>query len=827
MALSSDSISLLFRAKGETGDAQKAFRDLKNSIGSDIDAIENKSKAAAGNIFASVLKANVVEDVMRRVTRVTLDAANTVFQFSSKLEQSKIGFATLMGGADNAKKHVEDLLKLARSTPLQFDSIAQMSQRLQGAGVEAQKIVPLITDIGNVAAATGELTGERMEGIATAFAQITSKGKVSAEEMEQLAERGVPAWRILSEAIGKTVAETRKMAENGKISSTELLEAFQRFSQVKFGDAMKQQSGTFSGAMSEISNIAIQAASTTFKPIYEEVSRFSSRIARSLKEQEAGARAAGVSFGFAIGEAIGEGVQKSEISKDSWWLTLLFPWAAITKFAQQVGKDIGEGLYKGYTNSTPQGAPLPSEIPGRAPFNAQTLSHLNPMSRPGALSSVQTDEEKKAAEKAAQERREIRKRLLERELDALKENLKLQIRAQAEATDRIDSMWEDSFLNKKTTEQEWREISESNFKIYADKVKELLKSAYALDSQGKTPLELENLRLAQVDAIGAVDKQIVRMREDREKTITGVIEKEIDQREKDDKAWWAYLKESLDQEGDEYIAKTKAFVDKVVKDAAFLASLPSVPLPVPTMSTEGGGPESPLNSFDKFIGTFAAGIAKYLEGVALIRNANGELEFSMKQVFTSVAEIGINAFGQLAAGFGQMVSNWVLYGNAGEQGLRKMTASILANVAQTAATYALMCLAAAALATTVWGAALLGGTPAQFLQGAALFGAVAAGAAVAGRATAGDSFKKASSGNFGTASSSGNRSGNGGSVYSSQEDGVVETSRNNPGGRGVLSQLRSEITLKIESTSAHIVEVVKSNINNNGQLRTAIQDATG
>lgn len=116
----------------------------------------------------------------------------------------------------------------------------------------------------------------------------------------------------------------------------------------------------------------------------------------------------------------------------------------------------------------------------------------------------------------------------------------------------------------------------------------------------------------------------------------------------------------------------------------------------------------------------------------------------------SLKAIGVDAFSSLASGFGQLVSNWILYGNAGAGGMKKLTASILAQVSATATTYAIMCLAAAALATTVWGAALLGGTPAQFLQAAALFGAVAVGTAVAGRAVAGDSFSQTTAGGGGT-----------------------------------------------------------------------------
>ena len=494
------------------------------------EAIARITKRAS--VFTEVLSANVVADALQRIAGKFTEGASAVFNYASKLEQSKVSFTNLMKSADLATAHIAELEKLSRATPLKFESISNMSARLQGAGIEAAKIIPLIKDIGNVAAATGELSAERMEGLGNAFAQIASKGRVSAEEMEQLAERGVPAWRILSEAIGETLAVTRKMAEDGKISSDQLFAAFQKFSQVNFGNAMEKQAATFSGAMGQISNIALQTANEAFKPIYEEISKFSSRIAKSLKDQESAAKASGVSFGFAIGEAIGDGVARSKIGQDSWWITLLFPWKAILQAAGNLGQDIGKGIVKGYQETEAVSQIIPNR-PTYDPNRPNDMSYLNTAPKLGPLTydTTANAKAKEESEKADKERRDAQKKAFDRDVAALKENLKLQISAQSEATDLTQDAWAKQFEDKKITEDRWREISESNFKIYAAKIKEILRAAYKVDSQGKTPLELENLRLGQVAAIQAIDGQIVRMREDREKKITGAAQKEQEQQE--------------------------------------------------------------------------------------------------------------------------------------------------------------------------------------------------------------------------------------------------------------------------------------------------------
>jgi hypothetical protein len=121
--------------------------------------------------------------------------------------------------------------------------------------------------------------------------------------------------------------------------------------------------------------------------------------------------------------------------------------------------------------------------------------------------------------------------------------------------------------------------------------------------------------------------------------------------------------------------------------------------------------------------------------------------------------------GQMAAGVGSLVENWVLYGTAGPDAMKKMAAAVLGSLAAQATVEAIMELARgfAALANpfTAWQAPL-------HFKAAAMFGIVAAGSALAGRAIAGDSFSK---------DSSGSGSGSGGTRTSSSSQNMTPSSR--------------------------------------------------
>lgn len=267
-----------------------------------------KSGGMVGSVFAGSFAGNVASQGLSILTSQLQRAGAAVFEFSSKMQQSQVAFGTLMGNSRQAAQHIKELQDLTVKFPLDFTAISTLSQRLQGAGIEAKKIVPLIKDIGNVAAATGDLSADRLEGIGIALAQIASKGKVSAEEMEQLSERGVPAWKLLSEAIGKTSGETRKLAEDGEITADVLFKAFTKMSRVKFGDAMKNQANTFSGAMKQIENVLMITASEAFKPFMAKISGLATESAKEIQKQKGSWNGIGFTMGKALGQGITAGV---------------------------------------------------------------------------------------------------------------------------------------------------------------------------------------------------------------------------------------------------------------------------------------------------------------------------------------------------------------------------------------------------------------------------------------------------------------------------------------------------------------------------------------
>jgi len=213
-------------------------------------------------------------------------SAQTLVDYSGKLEQSAIAWGTLLKSQAAGLDMMRRLQDFAKKTPFDYSGIEDAAKRLVAMGFAAKDVLPLMEDLGNAASALG-LRTEGMNRLVLALGQMRAKTKVSGEEMRQLTEAGVPAWEILADAIGKTTQETMKLASQGRISSQVFIQAFQEYSRQNYGGMMEEQSRTFTGAISNIRDSLLQLGSTAFQPLFQQLSIGAQKFAEFLSSNRA------------------------------------------------------------------------------------------------------------------------------------------------------------------------------------------------------------------------------------------------------------------------------------------------------------------------------------------------------------------------------------------------------------------------------------------------------------------------------------------------------------------------------------------------------------
>jgi|GEM_PF-1382687 len=194
------------------------------------------------------------KDWMMRLTAPLALAGGGALKLAADMEQTRIAFTNMLGSAQAAQDFLDRLAKFAEKTPFEYTDLVQQARRLMAFGWAAEEVIPTLTAVGDAVAAMGG-NAEMIERVTTALGQMRAKQRVSAEEMMQLTEAGIPAWDMLAAAVGKSVPEVMKLAEKGLIPANAAIAALLRAMEQRWGGLMAQQMDTVSGATSNLMDV--------------------------------------------------------------------------------------------------------------------------------------------------------------------------------------------------------------------------------------------------------------------------------------------------------------------------------------------------------------------------------------------------------------------------------------------------------------------------------------------------------------------------------------------------------------------------------------------
>ncbi|MTV49841.1 tape measure protein [Heliobacillus mobilis] len=188
--------------------------------------------------------------------------------FNADMEQAAISFETLLGSAEKAQAMIKDLQQFGASTPFEFPGLQKSAKLMLAMGFSAESVRPNLRAIGDAVSAIGG--GEEvLNGVTMALGQMATKGKVSAEEMNQLAERGIPAWDLMAEKLGMSKQQLMELSSQGKVMADQAVPALIEAMGTKFSGAMQKQSQTFTGMLSTLKDNTNMLLGQVLQPVSE------------------------------------------------------------------------------------------------------------------------------------------------------------------------------------------------------------------------------------------------------------------------------------------------------------------------------------------------------------------------------------------------------------------------------------------------------------------------------------------------------------------------------------------------------------------------------
>ena len=171
----------------------------------------------------------------------------SVVNASKEAEDLKTTLNTVTGSAEEGDKAFKFINDFATRTPFDIKTLTETFIKLKAAGIEPTE--KLLTSFGDMAAVTTDRV-QSMTAITDLFSRTTAGG-LGLEDLNRLADKGIPVFDIFQEKLGLSrleIAEFGKTAEGAATLKDALLEGLDE----SFGGGMEKASKNLSVSLSNL-----------------------------------------------------------------------------------------------------------------------------------------------------------------------------------------------------------------------------------------------------------------------------------------------------------------------------------------------------------------------------------------------------------------------------------------------------------------------------------------------------------------------------------------------------------------------------------------------
>lgn len=267
-------------------DTAAAIGRLEGQQGQYVDIVQRSTEMVLDEAEAKKRSAEIAQELLRWQQQLNINSP-----FDEEGVQNAMRTAAAYGFV------TEQAMAVAVET-------GKLTQVQADADVTLQRLVQAMVDY---SAGTGR-TSREVELIALALGQVRAKGKLAGQEVLQLTNAGINVREILAKAFGVTTAELMKMQEEGLIPAEKAVRAIVESMEKDFGGAAKEQTRTWQGltsTLSDLKKIGLRELFTgTFQAVQPYVAAFVDKLANPaflarLRE-----------IGDAIGDKVAGGLER-------------------------------------------------------------------------------------------------------------------------------------------------------------------------------------------------------------------------------------------------------------------------------------------------------------------------------------------------------------------------------------------------------------------------------------------------------------------------------------------------------------------------------------
>jgi len=150
------------------------------------------------------------------------ELSKDIINVRSDMQMLEVSFEALLGSKQKADSMIGDVMDYVLDSPYSMQGLSKASQLLLGFNVEAEKVIPTLKQLGDIAMGDEG----RFNSLSLAFAQMSATGRLMGQDLNQMINAGFNPLQEMSVKTGKSIAALKKEMEGGAISSEMVANAF-------------------------------------------------------------------------------------------------------------------------------------------------------------------------------------------------------------------------------------------------------------------------------------------------------------------------------------------------------------------------------------------------------------------------------------------------------------------------------------------------------------------------------------------------------------------------------------------------------------------------
>ncbi|MEG7531433.1 MAG: tape measure protein, partial [Hungatella sp.] len=188
-------------------------------------------------------------------------------KYNSDMQNYFSNFETMLGSAQVATDHVNQLKEFAAKTPFEMSDLANASKTLLAFGTDSVEVMPIMKQLGDISLGNKD----KFNSLALVYGQVSSQGKMMGQDLLQMINAGFNPLLEISRHTGESMESLKDKMSKGQIGVEELDRALQWATEDggQFAGGMEKASKTFDGVMSTLKDNAMSLLGEVVQPLTE------------------------------------------------------------------------------------------------------------------------------------------------------------------------------------------------------------------------------------------------------------------------------------------------------------------------------------------------------------------------------------------------------------------------------------------------------------------------------------------------------------------------------------------------------------------------------